>query len=229
MDLKNGLNPEQHATATVDAPGSPVRVLWGHPSLINLLDGVGAWRLVREAASVLAMPAATSVKHVSPAGAAVAGPLDSVMAQRWIPDGVEPSPITTAYVRARDCDPKSSFGDFVAVSEPVDYSLAEVLRGVVSDGIIAPGYEPGTIDVLAAKKGGRYLILEVGRPLRATRLGVERPVRHTARATGDSSSDHRGDRPIGNRGTAPQLGGARPHAGDGDRPAHPVEHGHLRP
>lgn len=161
MDLKNGLNPEQHATATLDAPGSPVRVLWGHPSLINLLDGVGAWRLVREAASVLAMPAATSVKHVSPAGAAVAGPLDSVMAQRWIPDGVEPSPITTAYVRARDCDPKSSFGDFVAVSEPVDYSLAEVLRGVVSDGIIAPGYEPGTIDVLAAKKGGRYLILEV--------------------------------------------------------------------
>ena len=160
MDLRYGLNPEQQARATLDAPGSPVRVLSGHPSYVNVLDGIGAWRLVSEASSALASPAAASFKHVSPAGAAIAGDLDEVMVERWIPAGVEPSAIATAYVRARDCDPKSSFGDFVAVSEPVDHSLAEILRGVVSDGIIAPGYEPGTVDVLASKKGGRYLVLE---------------------------------------------------------------------
>jgi phosphoribosylaminoimidazolecarboxamide formyltransferase/IMP cyclohydrolase len=160
MDLRYGLNPEQQACATLDASGSPVRVVSGHPSYVNVLDGIGAWRLVREAALALARPAAASFKHVSPAGAALAGDLDEVMVERWIPAGVEPSAVATAYVRARDCDPKSSFGDFVAVSEPVDHSLAEILRGVVSDGIIAPGYEPGTVGVLASKKGGSYLVLE---------------------------------------------------------------------
>lgn len=160
MELRYGLNPEQHATATIDTVGSPLRVVAGRPSLINLLDAIGAWRLASEAASVLRTPVATSFKHTSPAGAATAGPLDAVMTQMWIPAGSDPSPITTAYVRARDCDPKSSFGDLVAVSESVDHALAEVLRGVVSDGIIAPGYEPGTVEVLAAKKSGRYLVLE---------------------------------------------------------------------
>lgn len=160
MDLRYGLNPEQQARATLDASGSPVRVVSGHPSYVNVLDGIGAWRLVREAAWSLAKPAAASFRHVSPAGAALAGDLDEVMVERWIPAGVEPSAVATAYVRARDCDSKSSFGDFVAVSEPVDHSLAEILRGVVSDGIIAPGYEPGTVGVLASKKGGSYLVLE---------------------------------------------------------------------
>jgi AICAR transformylase/IMP cyclohydrolase PurH len=160
MDLRYGLNPEQMAGATLDRRDSPIRVVSGEPSYINVLDGVSAWRLVREASSALAAPVAASFKHVSPAGAATAGHLDEVMSDRWIPKGVDPSRIATAYVRARDCDPKSSFGDFVAISEPVDQSLAEVLRGVVSDGIIAPGYEPGTVDVLASKKAGRFLVLE---------------------------------------------------------------------
>lgn len=160
MDLRYGLNPERQARATLDAPGSPIRALVGHPSYVNVLDGIGAWCLVREASSALASPAAASFKHVSPAGAAMAGHLDEVMVERWVPAGVEPSAMATAYVRARDCDPRSSFGDFVAVSEPVDYSFAQILRGVVSDGIIAPGYEPGTVELLAAKKGGRYVVLE---------------------------------------------------------------------
>lgn len=161
MDLRHGMNPEQRATADLDAPGSPIRVVAGEPSLINLLDAIGGWNLVSEAATALGAPVATSFKHTSPAGAATAGPLDEVMVDRWIPAGSDPSPIATAYVRARDCDPRSSFGDFVAVSEPVDRSLAEVLRGIVSDGIIAPGFEPGTAETLAAKKSGRYLVLEV--------------------------------------------------------------------
>lgn len=161
MELRYGLNPDRQASATLEDRDSPVRVVAGHPSYVNLLDALGAWQLVREASRTLSRPVATTFKHVSPAGVATAGPLDEVMSGLWTPERMELSPIATAYVRARDCDPKSSFGDFVAVSEPVDPSLAEVLRGVVSDGIIAPGYEPGTLDVLAAKKGGRYLVLEV--------------------------------------------------------------------
>jgi phosphoribosylaminoimidazolecarboxamide formyltransferase/IMP cyclohydrolase len=128
---------------------------------------------------------ATTFKHVSPAGVATAGGLDEVMRHTWSPEGVDLSDIATAYVRARDCDPKSSFGDIVAVSEPVDHSLAHVLRGVVSDGIIAPGYAPGTVETLAAKKDGRYLVLEADaafepppwetRELGGVRLEQQRP------------------------------------------------------
>lgn len=163
MKLRYGLNPEREATATVDDVGSPVRVVAGSPSYVNLLDALNAWQLVRDAWMALGTVVATSFKHVSPAGVATAGPLDAVMSGLWNPSGRELSPAASAYVRARDCDPKSSFGDFVAVSEPVDTSLAEVLRGVVSDGIIAPGYESGVVEVLAAKKNGTYLVLEVER------------------------------------------------------------------
>ena len=160
MDLRYGSNPDQLARATVGDAGAPVRVVAGHPSYINVLDALGAWELVREAAAVLSVPVATTFKHVSPAGAATAGRLDEVMRNTWSPDGVDLSDIASAYIRARDCDPKSSFGDIVAVSEPVDHSLTRVLRGVVSDGIIAPGYAPGTVEKLAAKKNGQYLVLE---------------------------------------------------------------------
>lgn len=160
MDLRYGLNPEQIARASLDGENSPVRVVCGNPSYINVLDALGAWQLVREASRALGVPVATTFKHVSPAGAAAAGDLDDVMLDLWLPAGSEPSPITTAYVRARDCDPKSSFGDFVAVSEAVDESLATLLRGVVSDGIVAPGYEAGTVELLASKKGGSFLVLE---------------------------------------------------------------------
>jgi AICAR transformylase/IMP cyclohydrolase PurH len=160
LDLRYGSNPDQLARASVGDAGAPVRVIAGHPSYINVLDALGAWELVREAAAVLPVPVATTFKHVSPAGAATAGRLDEVMRNTWSPDGVDLSDIASAYIRARDCDPKSSFGDIVAVSEPVDHSLTRVLRGVVSDGIIAPGYAPGTVEKLAAKKNGQYLVLE---------------------------------------------------------------------
>ena len=185
MDLRYGSNPDQLARATVGEPGAPVRVVSGHPSYINVLDALGAWELVREAATVLSVPVATTFKHVSPAGVATVGGLDDVMRDTWSPDGVDLSDIATAYIRARDCDPKSSFGDIVAVSEPVDHSLAQVLRGVVSDGIVAPGYAPGTVETLAAKKNGRYLVLEAdvafeppvweSRELGGVRLEQQRP------------------------------------------------------
>ena len=159
MELRYGLNPEQMARASLEAPDSPIRVVSGEPSYINVLDALGAWQLVREAAGVLPAAVATTFKHVSPAGAAIAGDIDEVMVELWSRAG-DLSPVASAYVRARDCDPKSSFGDFVAVSEPVDLSLAQVLRGVVSDGIIAPGFESGTLEMLAAKKGGRFLVME---------------------------------------------------------------------
>ncbi len=185
MDLRYGSNPDQLARATVGDAGAPVRLIAGHPSFINVLDALGAWALVREAAAVLSVPVATTFKHVSPAGVATAGGIDEVMRDTWFPDGVDLSDIATAYIRARDCDPKSSFGDIVAVSEPVDHSLAQVLRGVVSNGIIAPGYAPGTVETLAAKKNGQYLVLEVdaafepppweSRELGGVRLEQQRP------------------------------------------------------
>jgi phosphoribosylaminoimidazolecarboxamide formyltransferase/IMP cyclohydrolase len=161
MDLRYGTNPQQHATAEPSAAGrSPLRVLHGSPSYINLLDALNAWQLVREAAEVLHRPAAASFKHVSPAGAAVAGPLDEVAADLYGVDRAGVGPLTSAYLRARDGDPKSSYGDFAAVSHPVDAELADLLARVVCDGIVAPGYAPGTAAVLARKKSGRFLVME---------------------------------------------------------------------
>jgi len=161
MRLRYGMNPQQAAAcATPVMPGSwPVRVVHGQPSLINMLDALGAWQLVREAGQLLGKPAAASFKHTSPAGAAVAGPVDEVAAGYYGADGGI-SGVASAYLRARDADPKSSYGDFAAVSCPVDAHLAGLLAGVVCDGVIAPGYEPGTVDTLSRKKDGRFLILE---------------------------------------------------------------------
>jgi AICAR transformylase/IMP cyclohydrolase PurH len=161
VELRYGTNPEQSArTVFIDQSRPPFRVVSGSPSYINVLDALNAWQLVREAALELHRPIATSFKHVSPAGAASAGNLDAVMEETWAVKPRALSPAATAYIRARDCDPKSSFGDFVAISDPVDLSLAHVLASVVSDGIIAPGFEPGVVDVLARKKGGSYLVIE---------------------------------------------------------------------
>ncbi|RZT13441.1 phosphoribosylaminoimidazolecarboxamide formyltransferase/IMP cyclohydrolase [Kribbella sp. VKM Ac-2569] len=143
MRLRYGMNP--HQAATIDAPPfkPPFMVVAGEPSYINVLDALTGWQLVREAAERFGVPAAASYKHVSPAGAALG------------------ETVTAAYTRARDADPKSSYGDFVAVSHPVDLELAMVLKRVVSDGIIAPGYDEGVVEILAAKKRGTYLVLEV--------------------------------------------------------------------
>ena len=161
LELRYGINPEQLARAgAIDKSAPPIRLLSGRASYINLLDALNAWQLVREAASALGLPVATSFKHVSPAGAAASGDLDAVMEETWAVESGALSPVAMAYIRARDCDPKSSFGDFVAVSEPVDRSLARVLASVISDGVIAPGFEPGVMDVLIKKKGGCYVVIE---------------------------------------------------------------------
>ncbi|HEX3814060.1 MAG TPA: phosphoribosylaminoimidazolecarboxamide formyltransferase [Mycobacteriales bacterium] len=159
MELRYGTNPHQRPARAEPLTHQPIRVLSGEPSYINLLDALAGWRLVREAGAALAKPAAASVKHVSPAGAAIAGAIDEVIAETY---GVDASPgaLTSAYLRARDADPKSSYGDFIAVSQPVDAELADLLRGVISDGIIAPDFEPGVVGALSAKKGGRFLVVQ---------------------------------------------------------------------
>ncbi|MFE7550026.1 phosphoribosylaminoimidazolecarboxamide formyltransferase [Streptomyces gardneri] len=162
MELRYGINPQQlAATADPVEPGSPpVRVVNGDPSYINLLDALNSWQLVRDAGRALSRPAAASFKHVSPAGAAVAGPVDEVTAELYGVDGEGVGAVTSAYLRARDADPKSSYGDFAAVSHPVDAELAELLTRVVCDGVIAPGYAPGTVETLSRKKSGRFLVME---------------------------------------------------------------------
>ena len=157
MDLRYGMNP--HQNARVRSSSNPLTVVNGAPSLINLLDALGGWQLVLDASTATGLPAAASFKHVSPAGAALSGPLDSAVRQTWKVDATTGA-LTSAYVRARDADPKSSFGDMIAVSEPVDLELAQFLARVVADGIVAPGYEPGTTAILAGKKQGSFLVLE---------------------------------------------------------------------
>ncbi|GAB3743668.1 5-aminoimidazole-4-carboxamide ribonucleotide transformylase [Microlunatus parietis] len=158
MQLRYGLNPHQQATAApIGRP--PFRMINGEPSMINLLDADNGWQLVSEASRRLGRPVAASIKHVAPAGAAAAGPVDDVIMDNW-PVGDAPTPVLAAYLRARDADPRSSYGDLVAVSDPVDLELARFLGGVISDGIVAPGYQPGTVELLRRKKRGTFLIME---------------------------------------------------------------------
>lgn len=162
VKLRYGVNPQQAtAEAAPVTPGSwPVTLLNGQPSYINVLDALNAWQLVHQAGQALGKPVAASFKHVSPAGAAAAGPIDEATAALY---GVDPDTVgetASAYIRARDADPKSSYGDFAAVSRPVDDELAAFLSRVFCDGIIAPGFEPGVIARLSKKKKGSFLIME---------------------------------------------------------------------
>ncbi len=163
MELRYGINPQQTLTdvSPVQAGSWPIRLLNGEPSYINLLDALNGWQLVHEASQARGKPAAASFKHVSPAGAAVAGPVDEVMVELYGIGGSAVGNLTSAYLRARDADPKSSYGDFAAVSDPVDDELAELLMGVVCDGIVAPGYAPSAVRRLSQKRKGRFLIIEV--------------------------------------------------------------------
>lgn len=166
MRLRYGTNPHQPATISPVHPDrSPIRLISGEPSYINILDAVGAWQLVREASTAFDRPAAASFKHVSPAGAALAGPVDAAISTTY---GIEPASgsVTSAYVRARDADPKSSYGDFVAVSHPVDAEFGGFLQRLVCDGIIAPGYDADVVGKLAAKKHGTFLVLEADNDFR---------------------------------------------------------------
>lgn len=155
--MRYGMNP--HQSARVVAGRGP-RVVSGEPSMINYLDALNAFELVREADDATGVPAAASFKHVSPAGAALAGAVDATAARAWRVDAGEGGGLLSAYVRARDADPRSSFGDVAALSRPVDLVTAGFLRTVICDAVIAPGYEPGAAGILAAKRGGRFLVLE---------------------------------------------------------------------
>ncbi|MDE0419524.1 MAG: phosphoribosylaminoimidazolecarboxamide formyltransferase [Gammaproteobacteria bacterium] len=155
--LKYGCNPHQ-AQAAFESVA--VRVRNGAPSMINMLDALNGWQLVSELADALAAPAAASFKHVSPAGAALGMPLSDDLRRVYEVGDRDLSPLATAYVRARGADPKSSFGDFVALSDPVDAATAGYLKGVVSDGLVAPGFEEGTLATLAAKKNGAFVVIE---------------------------------------------------------------------
>ena len=155
--MRYGMNPHQPAWIVA---GHGPRVVNGEPSMINYLDALNAFQLVREADDAAGKPAASSFKHVSPAGAALAGAVDAAAARTWRVDQCEDGGLLSAYVRARDADPRSSFGDVVALSRPVDLATAEFLRTVICDAVIAPGFEPGAAGVLASKRGGRFLVLE---------------------------------------------------------------------
>ena len=162
IPLRYGLNPHlQPARALAPDGAAPLRIRNGAPGYINLLDAMSAWPLVRELRAATGQPAAASFKHVSPAGAALGLPLSDVLRRAYQVKGLELSPVATAYVRARGGDLVSSYGDFAAVSDTVDASLANVLRREVSDGIIAPGYDDEALEILSKKKGGNYLVIEV--------------------------------------------------------------------
>jgi phosphoribosylaminoimidazolecarboxamide formyltransferase/IMP cyclohydrolase len=162
MRLKYGLNPQQVWAVAEPSEGEslPFSVCGGRPSVVNLLDALQGWQLVRAVDAATGSCAAASIKHVSPAGVAVAGELDPVALATVGADALS-SEVSVAYGRARDCDPRSSYGDMVAVSRPVDLPAARLLARVVSDGIIAPDYDPGVVDILARKKRGTFVILQM--------------------------------------------------------------------
>ncbi|EKU71063.1 phosphoribosylaminoimidazolecarboxamide formyltransferase [Selenomonas sp. F0473] len=161
LALKYGCNPNQTPARVYADGGLPFTVLNGRPGYINLLDALNSWQLVRELRDMAGIPAAASFKHVSPAGAALGLPLEDALARACHVGGRSLSPVAAAYARARGADRMSSYGDFAAVSDICDESLAEFLRGEVSDGIIAPGYTAGALGILKSKRKGSYLVLQM--------------------------------------------------------------------
>ena len=161
IELKYGCNPHQTPAGVTVPEEAGLEVLSGRPGYINFLDALGAWQLVRELEAAAGKPAAASFKHVSPAGAAVAGELSApYRASQFLPDA-EYSPVATAYARARGGDRMCSFGDVAAVSDVVDLSLARLLFDEVSDLIIAPGYQPNALELLKTKRDGAYMVLRI--------------------------------------------------------------------
>jgi len=162
IPLKYGLNPNQSQARVIsDREPSPLQVVSGRPSYINLLDALRGWQLVRELKQSLSKPAAASMKHVSPAGAAVAGELPSELREAHLYADESRSPIASAYAKARSSDRQASFGDFIAVSDKVDASLANLIRPEVSDGIIAPAFDDEALEILKQKKSGGYAIFQM--------------------------------------------------------------------
>lgn len=163
LELKYGCNPNQKPSRIFMQEGElPIKVLNGRAGYINLLDAFNGWQLVRELKKATGLPAATSFKHVSPAGAAVGLPLSDVEKKiYWVEDIEEFSPLSNAYIRARGADRMSSFGDFISLSDVCDKATALVIKREVSDGVIAPGFTPEALEILSAKKKGNYCVIEI--------------------------------------------------------------------
>ncbi len=164
MELKYGCNPNQKPSRIYMEDGSelPVTVLCGKPGYINFLDAFNGWQLVKELKAATGLPAATSFKHVSPAGAAVGLPLTETLAKiYWVDDLGELSPLACAYARARGADRMSSFGDFIALSDVCDADTAKLIKREVSDGVIAPGYTEEALAILKSKKNGNYNVIQM--------------------------------------------------------------------
>lgn len=164
LQLKYGCNPNQKPSRIFMADGSelPIEVLCGRPGYINFLDAFNGWQLVKELKEATGLPAATSFKHVSPAGAAVGLPLDETLSKiYWVDDQGELSPLACAYARARGADRMSSFGDFIALSDVCDRDTALLIKREVSDGVIAPGYTDEALEILRQKKKGNYNVIRI--------------------------------------------------------------------
>jgi phosphoribosylaminoimidazolecarboxamide formyltransferase/IMP cyclohydrolase len=189
--LRYGCNPHQSPARVYMENGAPLpfQVLSSAPGYINLLDAFNSWQLVRELKQAVGLPAAASFKHVSPSGAAVAVPLSDILKKIYFVDDMELSPLAAAYARARGVDRMSSFGDWIALSDPVDVSTAKLISREVSDGVIAPAYEPDALEILKKKKQGKYVILQMD-PAYQPDLAEERDV------FGITLEQHRNDRLI---------------------------------
>lgn len=162
LQLKYGCNPNQKPARVFMEDGDlPFTVLNGKPGFINLLDAFNGWQLVKELKEATGMPAATSFKHVSPAGAAIGRPLSDTLKKIYFTDDVELTPLACAYARARGADRMSSFGDFISLSDTCDVATARLIAKEVSDGIIAPGYDAEALEILKKKKKGGYCIVQI--------------------------------------------------------------------
>ena len=163
LELKYGCNPNQKPSRIFVENGElPIEVLNGKPGYINFLDAFNGWQLVKELKEATGHPAATSFKHVSPAGAAISLPLSDVEKKiYWVDDLGDLSPLACAYARARGADRMSSFGDFISLSDVCDVDTANMIKREVSDGVIAPGYEPEALEILKTKKKGNYNIIKI--------------------------------------------------------------------
>lgn len=191
LPLRYGTNPQQSPARVFMPSGAdlPICILNGAPGYINLLDALNAWQLVRELKIALRLPAAASFKHVSPAGAAIGTPLSEVLKKASFVDDLELSPLAAAYARARGADRLCSFGDFIALSDSVDLPTAKLIAREVSDGVIAPAYEPAALEILKAKKGGKYGIIQID-------SAYEAPLSETREVFGVAFEQRRHNRPV---------------------------------
>ena len=162
LELKYGCNPNQKPSRIFMKDGElPIEVLNGRPGYINFMDALNGWQLVKELKAATGLPAATSFKHVSPAGAAVGEPLTETMKKIYFVEGMELSPLACAYARARGADRMSSFGDFIALSDVCDAATAKIIAREVSDGVIAPSYSEKALEILKAKRKGTYNVVKI--------------------------------------------------------------------